>query len=112
MSFLRPAAASSSGTLRTALATRSTRAFSSTPAAAAGARRVDLGKFDLDTMEQYQFDDATSLGHLRLLQIDGIRALVAKMSADAKALNGWYIRGVDGGEEGGRRQGAGDGMLR
>lgn len=40
--------------------------------------------------EEFKFDDITSMGYRRLIEIDTYRSLIAKVTTDKKALNGGF----------------------
>lgn len=42
--------------------------------------------FDIIEMDQFQFDDTTSLGHLRLMQLEETKILIDKVASDKHAL--------------------------
>lgn len=65
------------------------RAFSTTPAAFKP--RADIGKFNLTQVPTFQFDDASSLEHRRLMGIEESRELIARTITDAEALAGQYL---------------------
>jgi hypothetical protein len=88
-------ASASSRALRPALA----RLFTSSSAASAPAdtpstskrpqaRRQALGQFNIRYLEEFNFDDATSLGYLRLEKIRESQELVRKVELDREVLAG------------------------
>ncbi|KAL7420819.1 37S ribosomal protein S24, mitochondrial [Cryptotrichosporon argae] len=72
--------------LQTASTSLSRGLASSAPAAAASGRDRNIGDWDMQRMPEFAFDDATSLGHLRLQRLDEVRSLIQKVDADRAVL--------------------------
>ncbi|KAK4683744.1 hypothetical protein P7C73_g6484, partial [Tremellales sp. Uapishka_1] len=56
------------------------------PPASTGPGGRPQDPFNIKEMEKFQFDDATSLGHLRLQQIKEVRELVGRVDGDRQVL--------------------------
>ena len=75
-----------------------TRAFTSTASVTAEAstskrpptRRQPLAEYDIRKMEEFKFDDATSLGFMRLEKIREAQELVKRVEVDKQALQGMF----------------------
>lgn len=50
--------------------------------------QVEPGDFDIDGLEEFQWDEPTALGHIRMQQIEEMRSLISKSELDRPALQG------------------------
>lgn len=82
---LAPSAASASASLARAPIAR---ALSTTSPARAFGKEKDFIMNEVDAGYKFGWDESSSMGYLRLLAMEDLRAFVAKMYTDTEALNG------------------------
>jgi hypothetical protein len=81
------------GLIRTRALALGARTFSTSATARGFAKEPDWDMRNDSGVTKYMWDEATTIGYIRLAAIDDIRQLVANMYTDTAALNGECGRG-------------------
>lgn len=76
------------GLIRTRAVAFGARAFSTSSTARGFAKETDWDMRNDKEVGRYMWDEASTVGYIRLAAIDDIRQLVANMYTDTEALNG------------------------
>ncbi len=76
------------GLIRTRALALGARTFSTSATARGFAKEPDWDMRNDNALTKYMWDEATTIGYIRLAAIDDIRQLVANMYTDTAALNG------------------------
>ncbi|BEJ14607.1 hypothetical protein CspHIS471_0403740 [Cutaneotrichosporon sp. HIS471] len=75
------------GLIRTRVAAMATRSFSTSAIVRGFGKEPDWDQRNDEEMGKYMWDEASTIGYIRLAAIDDVRQLVANMYTDAAALN-------------------------